>query len=264
MRHQRRCGLHAPNHPTPSLRVSRFLGKSRLTVTLIHKYLTAFVSALASQPPFIPRPPIYAGVESTSISQGQRMPTSRPGKFTVIQTSGLARHLTFFPTENEPIFRHRFQGLKPDRRAHFAGIQTKANSRYAIQKTGVNSGSDHADHPGASAAIPFLRSPDPRKRTHFSPRGRHARVPGAARKNRAQSQFAMLAPGQPAYGCSREGLWGRQFRATRPSRLILAPMTYPSECFSTTILICIASESTTACQRCGGEDRVSVWEVACL
>ena len=30
------------------------------------------------------------------------------------------------------------------------------------------------------------------------PRGRHARVPGAARKNTAQSQFAMLAPGQPA------------------------------------------------------------------
>ena len=57
------------------------------------------------------------------------------------------------------------------------------------------------------------------------PRGRHARVPGAARKNRAQSQFAMLAPGQPAYGCSREGLWGRQFGATRPSRLILAPVT---------------------------------------
>src|SRR5437773_1010904 len=164
-------------------------------------------SALASQPPFILRSPIYAGVESTSISQGQRMPTSRPGKFTVIQTSGLARHLTFFPTENEPIFLYRFQGLKLDRRAHFAGILTTANSRYAIKKTGVNRGSDHAGHPGASAEIPVLRSPDPRKRTHFSPGGRHARVPGAARKNRAQSQFAMLAPGQPAYGCSREGLW---------------------------------------------------------
>ena len=150
------------------------------------------------------------------------MQTSRPGKFTVIQTSGLAQRLTFFPTENEPIFLYRVQGLKPDRRAHFARIQTTANSRYAIQKTGVNSGSGHADHPAASAAIPFLRSPDPRKRSHFSPRGRHARVPGAARRNTAQCQFAMLAPGQAAYGCSREGPGGRQFRATRPSRLTLA------------------------------------------
>ena len=38
----------------------------------------------------------------------------------------------------------------------------------------------------------------------------------------------MLAPGQPAYGYSREGPWGRQLRATRPSRLILASMVYNS------------------------------------
>src|SRR5439155_6229657 len=114
------------------------------------------------------------------------MPTSRPGKFTVIQTNGLARRLTFFPTENEPIFRYRFQGLKPDQRAHFARIQTKANSQYAIQKTGVNSGSGHADHQAASAAIPFLRSPDPRKRSHFST----PRPPRQSARRRSQKYSA--------------------------------------------------------------------------
>ena len=89
-------------------------------------------SALASQPPFIPRPPIYAGVERTSVSQGERMSTFRPEKSTIIQTSGLAQS----PTENEPIFRYRRPGLKPERGAHFARIQTAANSQYAIQKTG--------------------------------------------------------------------------------------------------------------------------------
>jgi hypothetical protein len=116
------------------------------------------------------------------------MPTSRPEKF------------ISFPTENEPIFRYRRPSLKPARGAHFARIQTQPNSQYAIQKTGVNSGSGHADHQGAPAAIPFLRSPDPlqkiKKRSHFSPRGRHARVRGATRKNTAQCQFAMLPPGQ--------------------------------------------------------------------
>ena len=136
-------------------------------------------SALASQPPFIPRPPIYAGVERTSVSQGQRMPTSRPEKFTVIQTNGFAQSRIFFPTENEPIFWYRRPGLKPERGAHFEKCEVKANSQYAIQKTGVNSGSGHADHQGAPTAIPFLRSPDPRKRSHFSPRDRHARVRGA-------------------------------------------------------------------------------------
>ena len=144
-------------------------------------------SALASQAPFIRRLPIYAGVERTSVSQGQRMPTFRPGKFTVIQ-NGLA-------PENEPIFFYRRPGLKPQRGAHFSRIQSKANTQYAIQKTGVNRGSDHADQ-GAPAAIPFLRSPDPlQKRSLFSPRDRHTRVRGAARKSTAKSQFEMLSPG---------------------------------------------------------------------
>jgi hypothetical protein len=88
----------------------------------------------------------------------QRMPTSRPEKFTVIQ-NGLAQSRICFPPENEPIFRYRRPGLKPDRGAHFARIQTKANPQHAIQKTGLNSGSGHADHQRAPAAIPFLRSP---------------------------------------------------------------------------------------------------------
>jgi hypothetical protein len=82
------------------------------------------------------------------------MPISRPEKFTVTQTYGLAQSRRCFPTENEPIFRYRRPGLKPEGDA-------KTNSQYAIQKTGVNSGSVHADHQGAPAAIPFLRSPDP-------------------------------------------------------------------------------------------------------
>src|SRR5439155_23868694 len=83
-------------------------------------------SALPSQAPFIPRPPIYAGVERTSVSRGQRMPTSRPGKFTVIRT------------ENEPIFLYRRVDFKPGRGAHFAGMQSAANFQYALQTTGVN------------------------------------------------------------------------------------------------------------------------------
>src|SRR5882672_1968832 len=102
------------------------------------------------------------------------MPTSRPERFTVIQTNALAQGRIFFPTENEPIFRYRRQGLEPEFGAHFAGIQASANSQYAIQKTGVNSGSGHADKQGSPAAIPFLRSPDPlqkiKNRSHFSPR----------------------------------------------------------------------------------------------
>ena len=120
-------------------------------------------SALASQPPFIPRPPIYAGVERTSVSRGQRMPTSRPGKFTVVQTNGLAQS-SIFPTENEPIFRYRRPGLKPESGAQFTRILTRTNSQYAIKKTGVNSGSGRADHQAPPAAIPFLLSPNPLKK----------------------------------------------------------------------------------------------------
>src|SRR5262249_2085338 len=74
-------------------------------------------------------------------------------------------------------------------------IKSKANSQYAIQKTGGNRGSDHADQ-GAPTAIPFLRSPDPlQERSHFAPRDPHTRVRGAARKSTAKSQLAMLSPG---------------------------------------------------------------------
>src|SRR5216684_3895 len=67
-------------------------------------------SALASQAPFIPRPLVYAGVERTSVSQGQPMQTSSPKKFTVIQ-NGLAQSRICFPGENEPIFCYRSHGL---------------------------------------------------------------------------------------------------------------------------------------------------------
>src|SRR2546428_10953250 len=86
--------------------------------------------------------------------------------FTVIQTHGLAHSRLFFPTENEPIFRYRRPGLKPERGAHFARIQTQANSQYTIQKTGVNSGSGHADHQGPAAIpmLPFARSTTKKQR----------------------------------------------------------------------------------------------------
>jgi hypothetical protein len=152
------------------------------------------------------------------------MPISRSEEFTVTQTHGLAQSRTCFRTDNEPIFRYRRPSLQPESGAQFTRILTRTNPRYAIQKTGVNSGSGHADHQGAPAAIPFLRSPDPLKkinqRTHFSPCGRHARARGANSQNTAQCQFAMLSPrrvpvvsaygqnkwlcpGQPAYERSR-------------------------------------------------------------
>src|SRR5262249_30958215 len=109
------------------------------------------------------------------------MPTSRHGNFTVIQ-NGLS-------PENEPIFFYRRPGHKPQRGAQFSRIQSKANTQYAIQKTGGNSGSDHADQ-GAPAAIPLLCSPDPlQKRSHFSPHDRHTKVRGAARKSTSKSQI---------------------------------------------------------------------------
>jgi hypothetical protein len=139
----------------------------------------------------------------------------------------LAYVLQSSPTGNEPIFWYRRAGLKPEC-GYFAKIQPKANSQYAIKKTGLNSGSGHDDHQDAPTAIPFLRSPDPlqkiKQRTHFSSRGRPARVRGAARQNTAKSQFAIRSSGQPAYERSREGPWRRRFRATRPSRLILTLM----------------------------------------
>src|SRR5258707_15519185 len=128
------------------------------------------------------------------------MPTSRPVRLTVIQTSGLAQTRIFFPTENEPIFRCRRPGLELERSAHFARIQSNASSEYAIQRKGVNSGSERADHEAAPAAIPCLHSPNPlqeiRKRSHFSPRGHHVRVARDTLRNAAQSQFATLSPGQ--------------------------------------------------------------------
>src|SRR5262245_10358388 len=113
------------------------------------------------------------------------MPTSRP-KFRVIRTKGLAQSPIFFPTENEPIFHSRRPGLEPERGAHFAKIQTKANSWYAIQKTGVNSGSGHADHQAAPTSIPYLRSPERQKRSHFS---RH----GGCGKTRGQTNLSLAA-----------------------------------------------------------------------
>ncbi len=144
------------------------------------------------------------------------MPISRPEKFTVTQTHGLAQNRICFPTENEPIFRYRRPGLKPESDA-------KTNSQYAIQKTGVNSSWVHADHQGAPAAILFLRSPDPLQKikneaiSHLSVTTPECEA--QTLKNTAQSQFEMLSPGQPAYERSREGPARGRFSATRPSRL---------------------------------------------
>ena len=126
------------------------------------------------------------------------MPTSRPEKFAVIQTNGLAQSRILSPPENEPIFLYLRPALKPERRAHFAKIQTKANSQYSIKKTGVNIRSSHADHQGAPTAILSLRSPDPQKRSHFFPHGGHAKIPSKA-------NLQCSRQGQPAYTRSREG-----------------------------------------------------------
>jgi hypothetical protein len=136
------------------------------------------------------------------------MPTSRPERFTVIQTNGLAQSRICFRAENEPIFRYRRPGLNPVRGAHFARIQTQANSQYAIQKTAVNSGSGDADHQGAPAAISILAFADPLQKI----KNEAISHPATAAPECEAPLAAMLSPGQPAYERTREG---------RPSRLIL-------------------------------------------
>ncbi len=107
----------------------------------------------------------------------------------------------FFQLETNPFFSLGARASN-QRVTHIsAKIQTKANSRHAIQKTGVNSGSGHADHQAAPTSIPYLRSPERQKRSHLSPEG-HARMVGAARNNTEQSQLAVLAQGQPAMGAA--------------------------------------------------------------
>ena len=156
------------------------------------------------------------------------MPISRPEKFTVAQTYGLAQSRRCFPTGNEPIFRYRRPGLKPESVAQFTRILTKGNSQYAIQKTGANSGSVHADHQGAPAAIPFLCSPDPlQKKSRTKPfltlRPPRRSAMRKLSKIQQKCQFAMLSPRQPAYERSRKGPARGRFSATRPSRLTFNP-----------------------------------------
>jgi len=99
------------------------------------------------------------------------MPTSRPVRLTVIQTSGLAQTRIFFPTENEPIFWHWRPSLKPERGGHFARIQTQANSQYAIKKTGVNNGSvtltSRGSLPRFYSCVRPIRYKKIKKRSHF-------------------------------------------------------------------------------------------------
>ena len=131
------------------------------------------------------------------------MPTSRPEKFTVIQTNSLAQS-RIFPTENEPIFRCRRLGLKPERGAHFAGIQTKANSQHAIQKTGVNRGSGHADQ-GAPPAIPFLRSPDPLQKIKKRRCAPTAQITSGGRTHPRSYRYDLVADERFGWVTSRTG-----------------------------------------------------------
>src|SRR5262249_52303380 len=70
------------------------------------------------------------------------------------------RNSQSFQLRTNPFFFIGAPTQKPDRGAHFAKIQTKANSQYALQKAGVNIGSDHADHRGAcrDSFLAFARS----------------------------------------------------------------------------------------------------------
>jgi hypothetical protein len=68
------------------------------------------------------------------------MPIFRPEKFTVTQRDSLAPSRIFFPTEKAWVL-VADPGLKPERSANFAKMQSKPNSQDAIQKTGVSSGS---------------------------------------------------------------------------------------------------------------------------
>src|SRR5258708_6941507 len=131
------------------------------------------------------------------------MPTSGPEKCTVTETSGLAQSRISFPTENGPIFRYRRPASSQIAGAHFARIQTEANSQYAIQETGVSSGSGNADHQGRrqrfNSCVRPIRYKKIKKRSHFTPRGHHARVRGA-------------------------GTWRQRFRVTRPRCPIVTPV----------------------------------------
>lgn len=165
-------------------------------------------SALASQEPFIPRAPIYAVIERTSVSQGQRMSTSRTWKFTAIQ-------LRTNPFSDGPQAR-----VRPT----FRQNADCGNSQYAIQKTGINSGSCHA---GKQGRLPRFRSSRSshslqkiKERSHFPIGGRQVKMRGGARKIQCKANFAMLSPGLRPYERSREGPGRRKFRATRRARLI--------------------------------------------
>jgi hypothetical protein len=72
------------------------------------------------------------------------MPTFRLEKFTIIPSYS----------------RYRRPGLESERAAHLAKIQSKANSRYAIKKTGVNIGSGRTDsqRPGPAGALLYALS----------------------------------------------------------------------------------------------------------
>jgi len=62
-------------------------------------------------------------------------------------------------SNEEALDSRRRPGSQPERSAHFAKIQTKPNSQYAIKKTGINSGSDRADEHQAPTAILFCGRP---------------------------------------------------------------------------------------------------------
>ena len=143
------------------------------------------------------------------------MPTFRFEKFTVTQSDGLAQNSIFFPTENEPIFRYRRLGLNPERGAHFAKIQSKANSWYAIQKTGVNNGSDCTDCQGASNRESIFRSSNPlqktKERTHFSAAATRPECEAPLAKIQSKSNFLCSRQGSQRAGTlRREDPWRRQ------------------------------------------------------
>jgi hypothetical protein len=111
------------------------------------------------------------------------MPASRPEKFTVTQTGGLAQNRIFFPTENEPIYRYR-PGPQATARRTFR--QTTNYREFPVYNS-KNRSKQWIGHADTRERLPRFHSfvrPIRYKTKPFLTRHHHARVLGVARKNK--------------------------------------------------------------------------------
>jgi hypothetical protein len=125
------------------------------------------------------------------------MPTFRLEKFTVTRSHHLAQSRIFFLTENEPISRCRRLRLKPERNAHLAKIQSKANSWYAIETTRINreSGRAHRQraNPRFDSFVRPIRTKNEGTNPFLGPRPPGQRARRLSQNDKAKPIFRALA-----------------------------------------------------------------------